>query len=47
MSAIVMELVIIAVLLVLNGIFSMSELAIVASKRVRLERQAERGVRYP
>lgn len=43
MSAIAGELVIIAVLLVLNGIFSMSELAIVASKRVRLERQAERG----
>ena len=43
MSEIVRELVIIAVLLVLNGIFSMSELAIVAAKRVRLERQAERG----
>jgi putative hemolysin len=43
MSAIVTELIIIAVLLVLNGIFSMSELAIVAAKRVRLERQAERG----
>jgi putative hemolysin len=43
MSEILLELVIIAVLLVLNGIFSMSELAIVASKRVRLERHAERG----
>jgi len=43
MSAIVTELLIIGVLLILNGIFSMSELAIVASKRVRLERQAERG----
>jgi putative hemolysin len=43
MSGIVAELIIIAILLVLNGIFSMSELAIVASKRVRLERQAERG----
>lgn len=43
MAAIVVELVIIAVLLVLNGIFSMSELAIVASKRVRLERRAEQG----
>src|SRR5215207_244294 len=43
MSEIVSELVIIGVLLVLNGIFSMSELAIVAAKRVRLERQAERG----
>lgn len=43
MSGIVTELVIIAVLLVVNGIFAMSELAIVAAKRVRLERQAERG----
>lgn len=43
MSGIVSELVIIAVLLVLNGIFSMSELAIVAAKRVRLERLAEGG----
>jgi putative hemolysin len=43
MSDIFRELVIIAVLLVLNGVFSMSELAIVAAKRVRLERQAERG----
>lgn len=43
MSSIVTELIIIAVLLVLNGIFSMSELAIVAAKRVRLEHQAERG----
>ena len=43
MSAIVTELVIIGILLVLNGIFSMSELAIVAAKRVRLEHQAERG----
>ena len=43
MSTIVTELIIIAVLLLLNGIFSMSELAIVAAKRVRLERQADRG----
>jgi putative hemolysin len=43
MSEIVRELVILAVLLVLNGIFSMSELAIVAAKRVRLKRQAEQG----
>lgn len=43
MSVIVSELVIIAILLVLNGIFSMSELAIVAAKRVRLERMAEGG----
>jgi putative hemolysin len=43
MSAILTEVIIIGVLLILNGIFSMSELAIVAAKRVRLERQAERG----
>lgn len=43
MSEIVRELVIIAVLLVLNGIFSMSELAIVAAKRVRLQKRAEEG----
>lgn len=43
MSEIITELLIIAVLLVLNGVFAMSELAIVASKRVRLERRAEQG----
>lgn len=43
MSAILTEAAIIAVLLVLNGVFAMSELAIVAAKRVRLERQAESG----
>jgi putative hemolysin len=37
------ELVIIAVLLILNGIFSMSELAIVTAKRVRLEHRADQG----
>lgn len=43
MAAIVTEVLIIAVLLVCNGIFSMSELAIIAAKRVRLERRAEHG----
>src|SRR5437899_3036850 len=43
MSGITTELIIIAVLLVLNGIFAMSELAIVTAKRVRLEHRAERG----
>lgn len=43
MSVIVTELIIVGVLLVVNGLFSMSELAIVAAKRVRLERQAEHG----
>lgn len=45
MSDILTELLIIAVLLVINGVFAMSELAIVAAKRVRLERQAEHGDR--
>jgi putative hemolysin len=39
----VTELFIIAVLLIVNGIFSMSELAIVTAKRVRLEHRAEHG----
>lgn len=43
MSAILTELLIIAALLALNGVFAMSELAIVAAKRVRLEAQAGRG----
>jgi putative hemolysin len=43
MSEILFELVVIGVLLVLNGLFSMSELAIVTAKRVRLERLADRG----
>jgi putative hemolysin len=43
MSGILVEVLIIAVLLILNGVFSMSELAIVAAKRVRLEHRAERG----
>jgi len=43
MSGITTELIIIAVLLVLNGIFAMSELAIVTATRVRLEHRAERG----
>lgn len=43
MSEMLTEFLFIGVLLVLNGIFAMSELAIVAAKRVRLERQAEAG----
>jgi putative hemolysin len=43
MNAIGFELSIILVLLIVNGVFAMSELAIVAAKRVRLERLAERG----
>ena len=43
MGVIVSEVLIILALLVLNGIFAMSELAIVSAKRVRLEHRAERG----
>jgi len=45
MGVIFLEIVLIAVLILLNGIFSMSELAIVSSRRVRLERAAQRGSR--
>jgi putative hemolysin len=43
MSEIMSELVIIVLLLVLNGLFAMSELAVVTARRSRLERQAESG----
>jgi len=43
MGAIVSEVLIILALLVLNGLFAMSELAIVSAKRVRLEHRAESG----
>lgn len=43
MSGIVAEILIIILLLGLNGIFAMSELSIVAAKRVRLEQRAQRG----
>jgi putative hemolysin len=41
----VWEIVVILCLLVLNGFFAMSELAVVSSRRVRLERMAEEGRR--
>jgi len=40
-----MELLIILVLIVLNGIFSMSEAAIIASRKSRLQQQAEKGIK--
>lgn len=43
MSGIVFEVVIILLLLVLNGVFSMSEMAMVAARKVRLEHLAEEG----
>jgi putative hemolysin len=40
-----MALVIILLLIVLNGLFSMSEIAVVASSRIKLEERARRGSR--
>jgi putative hemolysin len=37
------EIVIIVLLLLVNGVFAMSEIAVVTSRRVRLEQRAERG----
>ena len=43
MSAILLEITVILFLLVLNGVFSMSEMALVAARKIRLERKAEGG----
>jgi len=43
MSDIITELVVILVLLALNGVFAMSELAVVTARKVRLEQRAEDG----
>ncbi|MGE3821007.1 MAG: CNNM domain-containing protein, partial [Isosphaeraceae bacterium] len=45
MSAIVIELLVILLLIVANGLFSMSEMAVVSSRRARLLELAERGDR--
>ncbi len=45
MSEILTELVVILLLLALNGVFAMSELAIVTARKVRLEQRAEDGDR--
>jgi putative hemolysin len=39
------DILIIAVLILMNGVFAMSELALVSAKRMRLERRAEEGSR--
>jgi putative hemolysin len=41
--SIAFEVVVIFILLVINGLFSMSELAVVTAERIRLERSAEKG----
>ena len=43
MSLILSEVVVILALLLLNGVFAMSELAVVSARKVRLERRAEAG----
>src|SRR5919202_424269 len=43
MSLIVLELVVIVALLLVNGVFAMSELAMVSARKVRLGRRADRG----
>lgn len=45
MSVIVLDIAVIVILVVINGVFSMSELAVMTAKRVRLENRAERGDR--
>jgi putative hemolysin len=40
-----MEILVIALLILLNGIFSMSEIALVSSRKFKLEREARRGSR--
>ena len=45
MSVIAFEIAVILLLLVINGVFAMSEIAIVSAKRIRLEHRAERGDR--
>ena len=45
MELILLEILLIFVLLLINGIFSMSELAVVSARRIRLQQQAEKGSR--
>jgi putative hemolysin len=43
MELVLLEVLIILLLLLINGIFSMSELAVVSARRMRLQKQAEKG----
>jgi putative hemolysin len=43
MSGIVVELAVILLLLLINGVFSMSEMAVVSARKTRLEHRAEQG----
>lgn len=41
------ELIVVVLLIVLNGFFAMSELAVVSARRARLQQMAEDGNREP
>ena len=43
MSSITLEILIILVLIIVNGVFSMSEMAIISARKVRLQHQANQG----
>src|SRR5215210_2391288 len=43
MSAIALELAVILLLLLINGIFAMSEMAVVSARKTRLQHRAESG----
>lgn len=43
MSGVVLEVTLVLVLIVINGVFAMSEIAVVSSRRARLQQRAERG----
>lgn len=45
MATVVTEILFILALILINGVFAMSELAIVSARRVRLQQQAQRGSR--
>lgn len=45
MASIATEIVIIVLLLLLNGVFAMSELAVMTARKIRLEQRAEAGDR--
>lgn len=45
MEIVLLEILLIFLLLLINGIFSMSELAVVSARRIRLQQQAEKGDR--
>ena len=47
MSNTLIEILVIFVLILLNGFFSMSEIAIVSARKVRLEQRAEEGIPAP